>query len=111
MTVVGDPDGMRALADQLSSAAGRLRETGHDVKHAMSKADASGEWFDDCEIVVKANATGFSTAADELDALVKLLRRSATEVEQEKAAEARHLAELERQRHEAAMRASQQGGS
>lgn len=97
--VVGDPAGMRALADRLAKDADQLRDTTRRVTKAVGSMDASGEWADACTTVVRARAKQFSDAGARLDGLAATLRRSATEVEAER--------EAERRRQEAAAAAQE----
>lgn len=100
MTVVGDPSGMRSLADRLAKDADQLRDTARTVNKAAGRMNASGEWADACKTVVRARAEQFGAAASGLDRLAALLRRSATQVEAER--------EAERQRQLAAARAAEE---
>jgi len=101
--VVGDPAGMRTLASRLAKDAGQLRDAASDVKAAVRKMDASGEWADACQRVVEAQARQFAAAASRLDGLAATLRRSATQVE----AEIRAEAEAQRRREAAAAAAAE----
>lgn len=115
--VVGDPAGMRALANRLAKDADQLRGVGKAVKGAWSKADAAGEWADACTVVVGADAGVFTAVAGRLDNLAATLRRSASDVAEQVALEerqrhaalteqARQAAAAELARHAAAARAT-----
>lgn len=82
---------MRALATRLAKDAGQLRDAAGDVKSAVHGMDASGEWADDCKIVVQARAKQFGDAAARFDGLASLLRNSATQVEAAIEAERRRI--------------------
>lgn len=103
MTTIGDPAGMRDLADRLAKDADQLRRGRGKVCSAWSEVNSQGPWIDACRSWLDPAAEVFSGAANELDGLVKLLRRSADDVEDQIEAERRRL---ERERHEAAQRAA-----
>lgn len=105
--VVGDPAGMRALADALAKDADQLGNAAHDAKKAWSRADASGPWAHDVGVLVDAHSSRFKDAATELKALVRLLRSSADDVERQIAAEQAREAAEQRQQAEAARQAKQ----
>lgn len=84
--VVGDPAGMRALADDLVSKAGRLRDAKGRVDKSWTKVDWTGPLFDTMSARASAATARFPGAADQLDGLAKLLRSSAHEVEVQQAA-------------------------
>ena len=107
--VVGDPAGMRDAADRLAKYADRLRDFPSRYTKAFGKADMSGPWADNIEIVLKARVKGFASAADRLDAAAKALRTSATQVQAAIDAERRReelaAAAAEAARREAAAKA------
>jgi hypothetical protein len=111
MTVVGDPGGMRALADKLVGSADKLRATRKSVLKRWDKVDMRGPYADAAGPIIKAYSEGFNTAASQLDAAAKTLRSSATKVEAEQEAERRRIAaaaaEAERKRRELAAQAAQ----
>jgi hypothetical protein len=92
---------MRVLADRLAKDADQLRDTARRVTKAIGGMDASGEWADACDSVVRAWAKQFGNAGTRLDGLAATLRRSATEVEAEIEAERRRQAEVARLAEEA----------
>lgn len=105
MVVVGDPAGMRALADRLAKDASQLRDAAGDVTKIVRGMDASGEWAEACRVIVEARAKQFGNAGARLDGLATTLRHSATEVEAAIEAERRRL-EAAAQALEAARRAA-----
>lgn len=98
--VVGDPAGMRQLADRLVKDAEQLGDAARAAGRAVTGMDASGEWADACRVVVKTQARQLTVAADRLRELARTLRRSATEVEE--------ALEAERRREQAAARAAEE---
>lgn len=110
MSVIGDPAGMRALADRLVKDASQLRSARSKVKSSWKKIDMRGGFADAAGPVLRAHADRFEVAADHLDAAAKALRRSATEVEVAREAERRRAAaaaaEAERIRRELAAQAA-----
>lgn len=103
MTAIGDPAGMRDLADRLAKDADQLRRGRGKIRSAWDDVKATGPWIEACATKLDPAAAQFSSAAEQLDGLVKLLRRSADDVEDQIEAERRRL---ERERHEAAQRAA-----
>jgi hypothetical protein len=106
--IVGDPYAMRGLADRLSADASRLRDAQGGLQRAWGDSHVGGPWGDELGFVVSARGKQYAAAADKLDAAVKTLRSSATQVEDAIEAERRRLADLELQRHLAAARAAAQ---
>lgn len=100
MTVVGDPEGMRHLADRFAKDADQLRHAAHRVKKAWSKADGAGPWFREQGAALAAQEAVFKSAGERLDSLAGTIRRAATEVE--------HQIEAERQREKAAAAAAEE---
>lgn len=104
--IVGDPKGMRALADQLVGYASTLRGTKSDTGKAFTKVEMAGPFADQCVAALDYGGAGFNKAADILDGVAKTLRSSATEVEDRIDAERRRRERLAR---EAAEREKQAG--
>ncbi|MCU1589793.1 MAG: hypothetical protein JWP11_1049 [Frankiales bacterium] len=111
--VVGDPEGMRHLADRFAKDASQLRHASDRVGDAWAKADGSGPWFDDIGFMLKADAKVFRSAGERLDALALTIRKAASTVEHEMEAErqrAARAAQAEEARHIAAAKAARENG-
>lgn len=103
--IVGDPAGMRALADQLVAYAGVLGTAKSDVKKGYGKADMAGPLADLCQESLRYSGAGFGTASDILDAVAKNLRSAADTVEDQIEAERRRRERAAREAEEAQQRA------
>ena len=89
--VVGDPEGMRALATKLTAGAASLRAASTRYPALWQQAEVTGPNAALAGTVIAQKAAGFSGAASRFDALADLLRRSATQVEADREKERHQL--------------------
>lgn len=108
--IVGDPAGMRSLADQLVTRASSLREASASMKKKWSNVKFKGPFATTVNAVLKAQWSQWGVAADGLDAAAKLLRSSADDVQDKIDAARRRHERLERERLERERAAQKSGG-
>lgn len=97
--IVGDPDGMRALADAMVKDASQLRTACGQVKAAKRSLSGGGPKAAGWSVASDTAITAYSSAADSLDQAAKLLRSSAKTVgDQIETARKRAADEAQRQR-------------
>lgn len=100
--VVGDPAGMRALADRFDKDAEQLRRAKREIGNAWRTVDGTGPWHRRAGSTISGGTAAFAAAAQRLEGLAGELRTSARNVEAAIEAERRRL---ERERLEAERRA------
>jgi uncharacterized protein YukE len=83
MSWYGDPDGLDALAVQLSSAAARTRDRAAEVRATSASAHWRGQAADAFHASVYRESGLLQRAADELDDAAAALHRHADAVRQE----------------------------
>ena len=89
--IVGDPDGMRALAGTCANFAARTRELAASLSKVKASDAIGGPLGKRISGDAATEIAQLRLAADQLDAIVKPLRTSARQVEERQAAERRRL--------------------